>query len=113
MREVGNLPADVPIVTNESAILLYYLDRPAFDLPELIGEKVEEPFTQLGDGDTEADRVFREEGAALALFYNVPYQFYWIYFEDTEERLEALTKDLYMHSKLGDGTIYFYEEPDS
>ncbi|MFQ5921611.1 MAG: ArnT family glycosyltransferase [Anaerolineales bacterium] len=111
VREVGALPSSIPIITNESAILLFYLDRPAYDLPELIGHEVVEPFTRLGDGDSEADRVFREEGAALALFFSVPYQFYWIYFEDTEERLAALTEGLHIHSDLGDGTIYFYEKP--
>lgn len=111
VREVGALPPNIPIITNESAILLFYLDRPAYDLPELIGPKVVEPFTRLGDGDSEADRVFREEGAALALFFSVPFQFYWIYYEDTDARLAALTEGLHAHSTLGDGTIYFYEKP--
>jgi hypothetical protein len=111
MMEVGALAPNIPIITNESAILLFYLDRSAYDLPELIGQEVAEPFTRLGDGNSEADRVFREEGAALALFFSVPYQFYWIYFEDTEERLAALTEGLHVDSTFGDGTIYFYEAP--
>ena len=113
LREVERLPADLPVITNESALILYNLDRPAFDLPELIGVVSEEPYTRLGDGNSDVDRVFRERGAALVLFYNVPDQLYWIYFEDTEERLAALTAGLHVHSTGGDGTIYFYKEPES
>ena len=111
LNQIEALPGDIPIISNESSTILYFLDRPTYDIPELITREPTELFTRLGQADTEADRIFREEGAALALFYNAPYQFYWIYFEDTEKRLSALTDGLYVHSTSGDGTVYFYEAP--
>lgn len=111
LNQIQALPRDVPIITNESAAILLYLDRPTYDIPELITREPLENFPRFGRGTTGADRRFREGGAALALFNSAPYQFYWIYYEDTEERLAALTDGLYVHSTSGDGAIYFFEEP--
>ncbi|GMR10742.1 MAG: hypothetical protein BMS9Abin28_1565 [Anaerolineae bacterium] len=111
LNQIRAIPRDIPIITNESAAILLYLDRPTYDIPELITREPLESFPRFGGGITGADRLFREEGAALALSYNAPYQFYWIYYEDAERRLAALTDGLYLHSKVEDGAIYFYEEP--
>jgi 4-amino-4-deoxy-L-arabinose transferase-like glycosyltransferase len=111
LNQIQALPGDIPIISNESATILFYLDRPTYDIPDLITREPTELFTRFGQADTHADRLFREEGAALALFYTAPYQFYWIYFEDTEQRLSALTDGLYVYSTSEAGTVYFYEEP--
>lgn len=109
LKAVQALPPELPLITNESAALLFLLDRPAYDLPELVrGEKLRN-YTRFGDGQDAEDRIFREEGAALVLFDSAYSRFYRIYEAETDDRLEALVRGLAARAQYDDGTIYFYQ----
>ena len=110
--DIGEIPAEIPIITNESAAVALLANRPAYDIPELMSDEPLMVFSGFGD-DTEDEihRIFREEGAALVLFDSVYWQMLPRYGEETDLRLEALTQGLRLYSRPWDGAIYYYE-PD-
>ncbi|MFQ5921612.1 MAG: hypothetical protein ACE5M4_02110 [Anaerolineales bacterium] len=104
------LPGDVSIISNESTALMFHLDRPAYDVPELIRAEPQLISTRFGDGESGEERIFREQGAALILFDSVFWQLKAIYDQDADSRLEAMTEGLEVYAELSDGAIYFYPD---
>jgi hypothetical protein len=101
------LPLNIPIITNDSAAMLWFLDRPSYDFCSL-------PCSQTGQlsyGDNLQDPVqllFRGQISALVLFY--PYcgvQDQPWYF-DTFAQMKSLTQNLTRYYSSCDGAIYFY-----
>ena len=107
----GSLPEGISIISNESTALMFHLDRPAYDVPELLRAQPQEISLAFGDGQPGEERMFREEGAALVLFDSVFWQMRGVYGERAEERLEAMVGDLDLYADLSDGAIYFYPQP--
>ena len=108
VQSAAELPAGIPLITNESTAIMFYLDRAAYDIPELLrGERVVD-FPRFGDGDFGEERIFREERAALVLFDSAYWQFRAVYDQDTDQRLQRLTEGLELHADLADGAIYFF-----
>lgn len=105
---VRSLPPDLPVITNESAAVLFLLDRPAYDLPELVRREKLRVYPRFGDGPDEEDRIFREYGAALVLFDSAWLHFYQIYEAQTDARLAALTEGLELRARTADGAMYSY-----
>lgn len=107
---LSGLPQEVQLISNDIDGIMFYLNRPAFRVPELESGKPTLQFRPFGKGgDNEVERTFREEGAALVLIEPVYWQFEVLYKERTEERLEAFTRGLPKYFSSGDGAIYFYE----
>jgi hypothetical protein len=110
MEEVMNLPADISLISNIPTAILFYANRPAYEIPEIADGLPREEFQPFGDEEEDGvERRFREEGAALILFQEIYWQLRPIYQEGTEERLEALTQGLRLYYEGWDGAIYFYE----
>jgi len=105
--EVAKLPADLPIITNEAAGLLLWTDRAAYDFCTL-------PCNQPGDArygdnpDDEVQRIFRQQGAALVLFYPfcAPRDEGWN--AERMAQLDSLTNGLTCLEYSCDGAIYLY-----
>lgn len=114
IETLGNLPLDRAIVSNHADAVLFFVGRPAFQIPEL--ENGEPSIEYLAFGErpkTLAEKLFRENGAALALFDTAFWDFYELYGEATEDRLKALTGGLYLYADLSDGGIYFWDEANA
>lgn len=108
---IEKLPTNIPIISNESAAVLFHTNRPAYDISELVDGK---PISFSRYGDDPADpvqAVFRNNGAALALFNSKFWQFNQLYGDQTTKRLENLTQGLYLYAQLRDGAIYMYSPP--
>ena len=89
---------------------MFYIDRPAYDVPELaFGEPLAE-WSRFGDGKFGEERIFREQGGALILFNSAYWQLRPIYGDEAEARLEKLTEGLELYANLVDGAIYFYPD---
>ena len=107
LQKVRNFPDDVPIITNEASALLLLVDRPAYDFCEL-------PCDQNGSlryGDSESDvvqSIFREDGAALVLFYPFCILDDPSWYSVTLEQYATLTQNLTQYFSSCDGAIYFY-----
>ena len=108
IRTIEQLPVNIPLVSNESAAIYFYTNRPAYDISELINDK-SAINTKYGDDPTDpAQTAFRSNGAALVLFNSSYWQFFRLYGDQTDKRLEYFSQGLYLYDQLGDGSIYFY-----
>ncbi len=105
-------PTDQALISNETAALLFLLDRPAYDIPELVLYKELEQFTRFGEGDTHADQLFRDCGAVLILFDNAYWQFQQIYDQATDARWNSFKDGLTLLHDAEDGRVLVYDNPD-
>jgi len=109
IAELRSLPADTPLITNESAGVMLWLDRPAYDLPLPSDGEPDWAYFRFGDGPGELEGVFREQGAALVLFNSIAAQLAGRYGEQAAEaRLAELTQGLELFARLDDGQVFFY-----
>jgi len=107
-----NIPADVPLISNEVTAIMYLTGRPAYAMQEIYqSQPIAEPFSQYGLGDDLAQTAFREQNGALVLFSANLYEDFSMYGDRTEARLKALTDGLYSYYSNEDGTVYFLKKP--
>jgi hypothetical protein len=103
------LPTETPIITNESAAVMFWLDRPAYDFKLPAAEQPGSGLDRFGDGADELASIFREQGAALVLFSSISGQLAGRYGEEgAGTRLSALTEGLELFARLDDGQVFFY-----
>lgn len=109
---VRELPPDVPLVSNEFSVVHLLLERRTYGVTELVSNTPLPVFTRFGDSPTDdAERAFREDGAALIVFTSLRWQFDRLYPGQSDARLDAFTRGLYLYRQTSDGAIYFYERP--
>ncbi|NPV76160.1 MAG: hypothetical protein HPY59_07265 [Anaerolineae bacterium] len=114
IHALQKLPEDSLLVTNEEMAVYYLTGRSAYPLAEIYTDQPLETFSRYGDGDLsgdEAQQVFRQKGAALVLFNSITTQLEPIYGAQTNERIQALTRDLKVVFRGEDGSIYQYPQP--
>jgi len=101
------LSSTTPLISNDSAAILFLAGRPAYDIPELqTGERAPDLSAPFGSGSRRAERAFREEGGVLVLFDKVLFQLEAVYGENASRRLAGLTDGLEVLADYWDGTIY-------
>lgn len=101
------LPENVPLISNETTAIMFLLGRPAYPLQEIYQQHPAEEFTAYGEGQDVSQRVFREQGGALVLFYGTLEEDFAMYGDRASERIQALTRGLYLFAEEDDGAIYF------
>jgi hypothetical protein len=84
IRTIEQLSSKIPLISNESAAVLFYTNRPAYDVIELAADKPQ-AFTRYGEDPT--------------------------YGDEAAKRMEDFTRGLYLYAQLDDGAIYFYNSP--
>jgi hypothetical protein len=107
LRSLRDLPSNIPLISNQSAALLLLADRPAYDFCTLPCNQSE----LLRYGDNLADpiqQIFREDGAALILFYPYCGVQFEPWYATTLAQFKSLTQDLTRYFSSCDGAIYFY-----
>lgn len=110
MRFVRSLPADETLISNEEMALLYLTQHRVYPLAEIYADKPLFPFTRYGDG-SHADMgqvQFKEQAADLVLFNSIYDQLRGLYHDDTQERIQVLTRGLTVIYQGEDGTVYRY-----
>jgi hypothetical protein len=109
IQAIRDFTPDRPIISNEQDAIMLYINRPAYAVPEL-EYGIEQPSAQQfgQDPKDEIQTVFRDQGAALALFSSAYWQFFELYGDGAGERIERFKGDLLLYSSHGDGEIYFY-----
>lgn len=113
IQAIMEIPPSAAIITNDSDAILLLLNRPSYDLPEILLDEPKEVFLPFGDDSTNGiERIFREEGAALVLFRPLEWQLRPIYGDDTQARIQSLTEGLTLFFDSYDGSIYFYPTPE-
>ena len=112
IQHVKLLPAETILVSNDPTAIYYLTGHFAYTLAEPRQAKPDTTFTRYGDGDLSNDRaqrVFKENGAALVLFGSIIDDMQPLYGERTQERLQALVKGLRTSYTGDDGWIYYYQ----
>jgi hypothetical protein len=71
MQAVERLPADLALVSNETAAILLYTDRSAYELPGLKAGDSQPLSVPFGSGNTQLDQDYRDGQVALVLFDTV------------------------------------------
>ncbi len=106
---IEQLPRDIPIISNDSALLLFYTGRPAYDISEIVDQEPQNITIRYGDEPNDPpQKIFRENGAALVLFNSILPQFQQLYGDQYIPRLENFTRDLSLYAHTSDGEIYFF-----
>lgn len=109
LKAARDLPRDIPWISNESAFLLLYLNKFPYDLTTIYPLIVSGYPVPFGEGGSNLDRIFREEGAALLLhqpqFEN---DLRKLMGDSAKERVEIFTDNLKIYQKSYDGSVYFY-----
>lgn len=107
LEAARNLPLDTPIISNQAAAVLLLLDRPAYDYCTPSCRLLRQQ--RFGDDPQDAaQQVFRQDGAALVIFYpfcgalDQPW-----YIQDNRELLSQ-TKQLAQSFSSCDGAIFYY-----
>jgi len=110
IQAIRQLPDDVVIITNESALVLFQTNRPAYDFVEVYRSTPLPIDTRFEDDTTAAyQEVFHQNKAALVLFFTINSQLDRLYFSKTDQRIQLLTEELYLYHQFNDGAIYFYK----
>ncbi len=110
---IQQLPPDALIVTNEENAILFLTGRHSYPLAEIYYDQPLAEFTRYGDGDLtqdEAQRLFRQDGAALVLFDSIYSQLEGLYGERLDARVSSLVQGLEVSFRGDDGAIYYYPE---
>jgi hypothetical protein len=109
IHEVEQIPLNIPLISNESALVLFYTGRPAYDISELLDREPQVITNRYGDDPNDpAQKAFRENGGALVLFKSSIWQFEQLYGKQATSRLEYIVRDLSLYKQAYDGAIYFY-----
>jgi len=115
IQAVQNLPADVPVISDNAALLLLWADRPAYEmLDSLPPDFVDQTGPYGADESDQAQVVFRRQGAALVLFKGhssnrpISGRIAGDYGEKGLARLRTLVAGLILCGDYADGSIYFY-----
>jgi 4-amino-4-deoxy-L-arabinose transferase-like glycosyltransferase len=107
LKSLRDLPTRIPIISNESAAVLLLLNHAAYDFCTLPCSQLERQ-TYGNDLQDPAQRIFRENGAALVLFYNFCAAQSDPWYSYVMDQLKSLTRDLKVYFSSCDGAIYFY-----
>jgi 4-amino-4-deoxy-L-arabinose transferase-like glycosyltransferase len=112
VRAVRDLPASTVLISNEEAALLFLTGRATYPVLEFYELHPRSQMTTFGElEEDEIERKFREEEAALVLFFTMREQLSEIYGERAFMRAEILTRGLYPHFIGSDGAVFFYKNP--
>jgi hypothetical protein len=108
-KQIMQIPTNIPLISNESAMVLFFTDRPAYDISELADHVTQTITARYGDDTKDVpQQEFRENGAALILFNSSIQQFQELYGDQSAARLANFTQGLTLYSQTADGEIYFY-----
>jgi 4-amino-4-deoxy-L-arabinose transferase-like glycosyltransferase len=110
MAAVSQLPATLPIVSNDSYAIWVWAGRPAYDVMENLQEAFIHRDTPYGsDLSDPAQIAFRQKGAALVIFSDeFAGQLQNKYEDAGRARLNSLFTGLVLGARYSDGAIYYY-----
>jgi hypothetical protein len=111
IRAIQHLPEGIPIVTNEPAAVLFLTGRNAIWVTEATKVKSENPKSSYGTSFTDHGETVFRDGGALVLFPSFYWQLNSLYYEQTQDRLDAMLRYLVRYKNFGHNSgIYFYSK---
>jgi 4-amino-4-deoxy-L-arabinose transferase-like glycosyltransferase len=108
-NQIMQIPAKIPLISNESALVLFYTGRPAYDIAEIADHVSQTITARYGDDPMDVpQQEFRKNGAALILFNSINQQFQELYGAQSTARMKNFARGLTLASQTAYGEIYFY-----
>lgn len=105
------MPDNIPIVTNEPAAVLFLTGRESIWVTEAMKIKSDNPEGAYGTSLTDLGEKVYRKGGALVLFPSFYWQLDSIYYEQTQNRLDAMLQDSVLYKDFGlNSGIYFYSK---
>lgn len=107
LARLAQLPPSAPIVSNDIDAVMFFLERPAYRLPDLEERVPEEEWTAFGAGrGSQAEREFVEKDGYLVIFPSALGQLADVYRGLAQSRLDSLLRGLNVVYEGFDGGIY-------
>lgn len=106
LSAVGDLPAEISLISNATAAVLLYQGTYPYEIPELEGGSRVQVDAQFGSGNSPAEALFRSRDAALVLFEPVVWDLASVYGDEAEARKAGMTRGLEVYVDCWDGRIY-------
>lgn len=107
VHAVRHISPDTPIVSNNAAALLYWADRPAWELIEYLTPEFISETTPYGSDKTDRAQIaFHDDRGMLVIFNNFPTQMSNSFYEQGTLRLNTIFSGLVVQNKYNDGTIF-------
>ncbi len=111
IAQVKKLPSNTILISNENTAIYFLTGRLAYLLTETRQAQAQTTAYRYGDGDPAADpaqRLFKENGAALVLFRSIADELQPLYGDQAQQRLQELVQGLETAYTGSDGWIYYY-----
>ena len=110
IRAVRDLPEDTLVISNRSAAVLMWADRPAFEMMDGLQSAFLDQTTPYGPDETDTTQKVFREGAVLVVFRTFPSQMEVKYGDRGVKRLESIFDGLTVLAEYPDGVIYVYPD---
>lgn len=110
IRAVRDLPEDTLVISNRSAAVLMWADRPAFEMMDGLQSAFLDQTTPYGSDETDTTQKVFREGAVLVVFNAFPSQLEVKYGDRGVKRLESIFDGLTVLAEYPDGVIYVYPD---
>ena len=110
IRAVRDLPEDILVISNRSAAVLMWADRPAFEMMDGLQSAFLDQTTPYGSDETDTTQKVFREGAVLVVFRTFPSQMEVKYGDRGVKRLESIFDGLTVLAEYPDGVIYVYPD---
>ena len=108
IQAIRELPEDTSVISNRSAAVLMWADRPAFEMMDALRSDFIDQTTPYGSDNADAvQRMFRE-GAVLVVFDTFPSQLEVKYGTRGRIRLETIFDGLVIRADYSDGDMYVH-----
>lgn len=113
LKAARELPKNIPWISNEPAFFLLYLNKFPYDLSTFYPAFIHPELKALGSGQTDLDRVFRVDGAALIILEpQLENDLRKLIGDRAPEQIEKLIQGLDIDDRSFDGMILFTHKSD-
>lgn len=107
VHAIRQISPDTPIVSNNAAAILYWADRPAWEIIENLTTEFVSETTPYGSDKTDRAQIaFQDDRGILVIFNNFPTQMSNLFYEQGILRLNTIFSGLVVQNKYHDGTIF-------
>ncbi|HEY3345182.1 MAG TPA: hypothetical protein VGJ97_09660, partial [Anaerolineaceae bacterium] len=107
IQAVRGVPEATPVITNETAAVLFLTGRSAYTLQEAYATEPLQTSELYGSDLTDKAQQAFQKGGALVIFDTIRGQISGIYGDETQARLDGMTNGLRQAFRGDDGAVYY------
>jgi hypothetical protein len=107
IQAVRGVPEGTPVITNETAAVLFLTGRSAYTLQEAYATEPLQTSELYGSDLTDKAQQAFQKGGALVIFDTIRGQISGLYGDETQARLDGMTNGLRQEFRGDDGAVYY------